>query len=292
MPRNGSGVYTLPQAAFTPSTTISSSAVNSDLSDIAAQMTNSLAADGQTTMTGQIKAQAGTAAAPSYAFGTDLNTGFYSAGSDVIGVAIGGIAVGQITSSGFSNAGGIPTGIPIGTIVDYAGSTSVTVPSGWQLCAGQSKVVASFPDLFAVIGYTYGGSGPNFSLPDCRGRATFGRDNMGGSAAGRITVAGGNFDGTVLGSVGGQQSSVVAQTNLATFSISVTITDPGHHHTYTIPVVLSGGTGSATVSTVNTANTSTATTGITAVGASGGGNIPLPTLSNAIIFNKLIFAGA
>ena len=60
-----------------PGTTISSAAVNSDFSDIAAALTDSLAADGQTVMTGPVKAEPGTAGAPAYTSTTDLTTGFY-----------------------------------------------------------------------------------------------------------------------------------------------------------------------------------------------------------------------
>lgn len=52
MARNGTGTYTLPQPPFVPNTTISSTAVNSDLSDIAAALTQSISKDGQTTYTG------------------------------------------------------------------------------------------------------------------------------------------------------------------------------------------------------------------------------------------------
>jgi hypothetical protein len=52
MARNGSGTYSLPQPPFTPGTTIASSAVNSDFSDIAAALTQSISKDGQTVYTG------------------------------------------------------------------------------------------------------------------------------------------------------------------------------------------------------------------------------------------------
>jgi hypothetical protein len=54
MPRNGSGTYTRPQADYVPGTTILATSVNSDLNDIAAAMTASLARDGQTTPTADI----------------------------------------------------------------------------------------------------------------------------------------------------------------------------------------------------------------------------------------------
>jgi len=48
------------------------------------------------------------------------------------------------------------------------------VPAGWLACDGTSYLVAAQPDLFAVIGYTFGGAGPNFNVPDCRNRYVFG----------------------------------------------------------------------------------------------------------------------
>ncbi len=52
MPRNGSGQYLLPQPAFVPGTTIASSPMNSDLSDIGAALSQSISKDGQTAYTG------------------------------------------------------------------------------------------------------------------------------------------------------------------------------------------------------------------------------------------------
>jgi len=44
-----------------------------------------------------------------------------------------------------------------------------TIPAGWLECKGTSLTVAAYPQLFAAIGYTYGGSGANFNIPDARG---------------------------------------------------------------------------------------------------------------------------
>jgi hypothetical protein len=51
MARDGSGNYSLPEAAFTSGTTISSSAMNSNLSDLASALTGSVARDGQAAFT-------------------------------------------------------------------------------------------------------------------------------------------------------------------------------------------------------------------------------------------------
>lgn len=52
---------------------------------------------------------------------------------------------------------------PVGTIVGYAGASA---PNGWLLCNGASYSTTAYPELFAVIGYTYGGSGASFNVPN------------------------------------------------------------------------------------------------------------------------------
>jgi hypothetical protein len=51
MGRDGSGNYSLPEAAFASGTSISSSAMNSNLSDLASALTGSVARDGQAAFT-------------------------------------------------------------------------------------------------------------------------------------------------------------------------------------------------------------------------------------------------
>jgi microcystin-dependent protein len=77
----------------------------------------------------------------------------------------------------------LATYAPAGAVIAFAGSST---PTGWLLCAGQSLPTASYTALFGAIGYTYGGSGANFSLPDLRGRVVAGKDDMGGAAANRL----------------------------------------------------------------------------------------------------------
>ena len=54
---------------------------------------------------------------------------------------------------------------------------------GFIECNGQSLSKNSYPDLFAVIGYTYGGSGANFNLPDYRNRKLTGCGVVDGNKA-------------------------------------------------------------------------------------------------------------
>jgi microcystin-dependent protein len=76
--------------------------------------------------------------------------------------------------------GDIPTGatpdfsfVPSGAIMQFAGAAA---PTGWLLCDGTTKLTADYPTLYAAIGYTYGGSGSSFGLPNIKGKIPVGRD--------------------------------------------------------------------------------------------------------------------
>lgn len=101
--------------------------------------------------------------------------------------------------------------LPAGTIA-YTAAT--TAPSGWLLCDGSAKSRTDYARLFAAIGTTFGtGDGvTTFNLPDGRGRVIAGKDNMGGSAAGRLTNAVSGVTGTTLGAAGGSESYTPAGT--------------------------------------------------------------------------------
>lgn len=60
----------------------------------------------------------------------------------------------------------------VGDVKLYAGNEP---PKGWFICDGQLLIITEYPDLFAVIGITYGGDGvTTFALPDMRGRTAVG----------------------------------------------------------------------------------------------------------------------
>ena len=62
--------------------------------------------------------------------------------------------------------------IPVGTIVPFSSSTNA--PYGWMLCNGQTLSCNVYPALSAVIGYTYGGSGNVFKVPDLINKSLYG----------------------------------------------------------------------------------------------------------------------
>jgi len=60
------------------------------------------------------------------------------------------------------------TGLP--TVGDTKTSITTADHNGWLLCDGRLFPKSNYPFLFNAIGYTFGGSGNMFRLPDGRGR--------------------------------------------------------------------------------------------------------------------------
>ncbi|RYG61715.1 MAG: tail fiber protein [Alphaproteobacteria bacterium] len=109
--------------------------------------------------------------------------------------------------------------VPTGAVMPFAGSAA---PTGWLMCAGQPVSRSDYANLYVRLGTAYGaGNGTTtFNLPDMRGRSVFGMDNMGGTDAGRLSVA------NTLGGSGGAQTK-----SGSTASYTLTVADiPAHTH--------------------------------------------------------------
>jgi microcystin-dependent protein len=157
-------------------------------------------------------------------------------------------------------------GLPIGTVLDYAGTTA---PDGALLCFGQAVSRTTYAALFAVISTTYGtGDGTTtFNLPDARGRVCAGKDDMGGSAASRLTSGGSGVNGASLGAVGGAQTHTLTTTEM-----------PAHTHSEGIAIAGGNtGTGGSGYGFPNAGTTGSA-------GGGGAHNNTQPT----IVLNKII----
>jgi len=106
-----------------------------------------------------------------------------------------------------------------GAIHSYAGSSA---PNGWLVCNGASYLTADYPDLFAVIGYTYGGSGANFNVPDLMTRVP-------------ICYKSGDTVFGTMGAVGGAKTHVLITQELPVHNHGGITGAPSadHAHTYT-----------------------------------------------------------
>jgi microcystin-dependent protein len=207
-----------------------------------------------------------------------------------------------IVNSGFhanallpSVASAYAVGLKVGMWVDYGG---VTLPAGFLWANGAAVSRTTYAELFSIYGTTFGvGDGSTtFNVVDLRERTTFGKGDMGGVASpGRITNAGSGITGTTLGSAGGAQTVTLSALNMPDMSIS--ISDPGHQHTYTryqqTAVTDGGSTFTQTMRTPGTESTGSATTGITAsinTAARGGAQTAVNKMPPALICNKIILA--
>lgn len=77
----------------------------------------------------------------------------------------------------------------IGEVMMYV---SVSTPTRWVVCHGQSLSTTTYSALYAIIGYSFGGSGANFNIPDFRGIFP-----KGAGQQGTASFAGTNYTGTL-----------------------------------------------------------------------------------------------
>ena len=117
---------------------------------------------------------------------------------------------------------GWATVIPAGEIV--ASAAAAALP-GTLLCDGSSKDKDAFPELFAAIGYTYGGSGGSFKLPDARGRCLIGASSS-----------------YALGSKGGAAEVTLTAAQMPAHKHTGTVTITGGAHTHTVTITITAHT--------------------------------------------------
>ena len=172
--------------------------------------------------------------------------------------------------------------VPVGFMGPYA---ALTAPAKWVLCDGASYSTSDKKDLFAVIIYTYGGSGMSFNVPDMRGRFAMGAGTgVGLGASGTGAPSGTALTARVRGQWGGEQ-------RMPSHSHSV----PSHTHSAISTAGTGGGAGVAdwTVGGASVANNVTfGTTGATGgtTGTAGTGVFADDILPPVIVTNYIIKA--
>lgn len=133
--------------------------------------------------------------------------------------------------------------VPTGTILDFGGPSP---PDYFLLCDGAQYPVAEYTELFAVIGYSFGGSAAIFNVPDLRGRAAIG-SGQGAGLSNRAFAARGGEENQILsaaqmpahnhgGFVAGHAHTVPAHSHIVPSHAHIVpehghgTHDPGHAH--------------------------------------------------------------
>lgn len=301
MGRNSSGTYTLPEPPFVPSTPISSAAVNSDFSDVADALTDSLSRSGDGGMTAALPLNIA-----GFFYQGDANTGISRPSADTQVITCGGSDIVEVTTTGIDVAGdiklnGASIGLPVGLgPLPWSGTAA---PLKWLLCRGQSLLRASYPALWTFASaeialgntlFTNGNGTTTFTIADMSGSTTFGSNN----GTGRLTAANSGVDGDVLGSVGGLPNPTIVTANFPAYTpsgsiISTPVTGSNSIISSTVATASSVGGGNqlSFPAAGSTAGPLTITSTFTGA-AQGGTSTPIKTQPRTVITNYIIYAGA
>jgi microcystin-dependent protein len=189
----------------------------------------------------------------------------------------------------FSN----PYSIPIGASVDFWGSTAPN--SSFVLAYGQAISRTTYSTLFSLFSTTYGsGDGSTtFNVPDLRGRVTAGKDDMGGSAASRLTATGLGVAGTTLGNAGASETYTLVTSNLPPYTPSGSIggtglsSDSNFQKNSSTITVSTGGANTVPLVTNNSVSIAGSQYSFTGT-AQGGTSAAFSRCQPTIIANKLL----
>jgi len=179
MPRNASGVYSLPAGnPVTPGTTIEASWANTTLEDVATELTNSLSRTGAGGMIAPFRVADGTISTPGFAFTNETNTGFYRSGSGSVFMSVLGVNTAQFSTTSFL--------VPAGKALSVIGNATV---GGTLGVTG----AATFSSTVAVTGAITATGGVLGNVTAASGTSTFnnltinGTLDMDATSAGTIT---------------------------------------------------------------------------------------------------------
>jgi microcystin-dependent protein len=221
-------------------------------------------------------------------------------------IADGSVTAAKLAGGAVSTVGLLPVGSSFEW--DYA---PTDLPTWAVLQYGQQLTQAAFPTLYGFASnasFPHGGGAGVFNVADKRGRFSVGKDDMGGSAASRVTLAVSGFNGATLGAAGGVEGVTLTTAQLPAHNHPVTgapgFSDPSHGHSGNSTFQAfntnagsgSTGTGSGdrslpTYTPAANGNTTGITVGVGSLGTSNAGSGSAhQNMPPAIIVNKAIRA--
>lgn len=167
MPRNSSGVYTLPAGnPVVPGTVIDAAWANDTLEDLANEVTNSLSRTGAGGMLAPFRIADGNVTAPGISYLTETNSGLYRSGAGSVWMSVLGVNTFQFSTVGVT--------IPAGKALTAVGNASV----GGTLSVGGATTLAS---TLAVTGAITATGGVLGNITATSGTSTFNNVTINGN---------------------------------------------------------------------------------------------------------------
>ncbi len=213
---------------------------------------------------GQLQNQmpAANATGPSYSFAAEANSGFYRALATDLRVAVAGLDIFSFTPFGVNIIGNnklitvattgnthgnttidnLPTdlrGLGLeGAFVEITGAslgtTIVSINSASSMTVSGTIAGTNTGAALRILPWGQGDGSTTFNIPDRRGIVLAGRDNMGGTAKGNLTLAQSQgILGTKLNATGGEQGHAQTLAEAPTGQFTFNFNDPGHGHATT-----------------------------------------------------------
>lgn len=302
MPSDANGVYSLPNGyEAVTGETIQASQHNPPLEDLASAMSQRLMRSGVAPMTGALKVTDGSVGSPAIKFNSDGTTGLYKTANG-FGVSVGGTQVAEFL------AGGVKGARYIGELIPYTGLSALALtvfPYGQTLSRTTYADLWEFAQDEIANGNTFynnGDGSTTFGVGDCRGRVIAGKDDMGGTSAGRLPSSGA-VTGTTLGYAGGEAIHTLTAAKLPSITsnnpsqaISVTSTQTGVPSGALLTATLDANAGNAYGAYNSTpltlgqiTSTGTASITVTSSNTLGQGH---NNIQPTIVGTFLLFAGA
>ena len=214
-----------------------------------------------------------------------------------------GLGLRKVTKQTILSA--VPT-MPVGTILPYGGTVP---PRGYLFCDGSEQLIASFPELFSILGYTYKPVAnllglSTFALPDLRGRFALGRDNMNNN-----TTVASKVDGTTIttistnanrvtdvkadtvGQGAGTDTKTIALTNIPDHEHTLKGDAGGQYYAYRNVAGTPGDTNAVSGNGPTGANTGQYLSTSGGVKTSGSLGQPMDVMNPFLTINYIIFTG-
>lgn len=181
----------------------------------------------------------------------------------------GTLSSGSEVVTGLTSTANLNVGFPVSGTDINSGTTVSSIDSGTQIHISANALGnGTFTLTFAPNGV--GDGSTTFNVIDLRGEAAHGKDDMGGTAANRLTTAGASCNGVQVGVSCGAQNRTIAQANFPNVNFTVT------------------GSSFVQVGTVNGGSICCSGTPGTITVNSGGSGTALPTIEPLGVVYKIV----